>query len=243
MDVGAAQRALVEDNLDLVHRIANQMRARICPQADLDDLVSMGWSGLLEAAERYDPGRSTPFRTFAYYRIRGAIYDGVRRMARIPRRSYRLLRAARQADAYLEELAHARDPAAGTGGHAPDAQRPSTAERLHDLYRAMSGVATVFCVSLEATLEHGDQIACPRDTPDRVLQRARLRRWLAEAVRTLPGPERHMIQQCYFEDKTLAQAGAELRLSRSWASRLHARAVDRLRRALRDRGVEHADDG
>lgn len=243
MDADAARRALVEDNLDLVHRIANQMRERICPQADMDDLVSMGSTGLLEAAERYDSGRSTPFRTFAYYRIRGAIYDGVRRMGRIPRRSYRLLRAARQADAYLEELARERGPLADTGGHAPDAQRPSTAERLHDLYRALSGVTAVFCVSLDAALEDGDQIACPQDTPDRMLRRARLRRWLAEAVHTLPARERDMIEKCYFEDKTLVQAGEELGLSRSWASRLHARAVDRLRRTLRERGVEHADDG
>lgn len=233
----------MEDNLDLVYRIAHRMRERICPQADVDELVSLGSAGLLEAAERYDATRGTPFRAFAYYRIRGAIYDGMRKMGRMPRRSYRLLRAVQQADAYLEEMAQQREPAAGVQDQAGDARPPSTAERLRSLHRAMSGVAMVVCMSLDAALEDGHQIACPQEPPDDMLQRARLRCWLAEAVHALPARERHMIEKCYFEDKTLVEAGAELGLSRSWSSRLHARAVDMLRRTLRERGVEHAEDG
>jgi RNA polymerase sigma factor for flagellar operon FliA len=244
VDVDAARRRkLVDENLDLVHRIASRIHEHVRSYVELNELVSMGTTGLIEAAGRYDAAHQASFRTYAYYRIRGAIYDGLRKMSHLPRRAHRLLVAARQADAYLEDLHQRPDPdAAGTGAAAGGTPRAHTANNLRRLYQAMCGVATVLAVSPDAPLEAGSRIPCPSDAPDTMLARARLWRQVSEAVQALPARERHFIVKCYFEGKTLVEAGAELGLSRSWSSRLHARAVDKLRQRLMEQGAEPPDD-
>lgn len=77
----AARNALVERNMHLVPDIAGRIHAGLPPSFDLDDLISEGNVGLIQAATRYRPGahNRTPFSAFARKRIRGAIVDSVRR--------------------------------------------------------------------------------------------------------------------------------------------------------------------
>lgn len=75
----AQRNRLVEQNLDLVHKIAGSLLRAFPPCFELDDMVQDGAFGLLAAAERYDPSRGVAFRAFAKQRIRGAILDANRR--------------------------------------------------------------------------------------------------------------------------------------------------------------------
>src|SRR5690606_12289903 len=199
------------------------------------ELVSLGHTGLLEAADRFDPGAGTAFATFASYRIRGAMYDGMRKMGHVPRGEYRKIVAARQASEYLENLqrraAGARERA-GAG--------PSTTDTARELYEAMRSVATVFVTSLAAHEEAGHGLAGTFPDPGDALARKRLRAALEQAIAALPDKERHFIEKCYFEGKTMMEAGQELGLSRSWSSRLHARAVELLRDLLAQAGHDSA---
>lgn len=72
----------------MVHALAQRLRREMTLTGDLEDLVAYGYGGLLEAHRRFDPERGVRFQTFAYHRVRGAMLDGVRQMAELPRRAH-----------------------------------------------------------------------------------------------------------------------------------------------------------
>src|SRR5262245_18600760 len=118
---------LIEQHLSLVQAIARKVKRTLGGAIDLEDLVGYGSKGLVEAAERFDPGHGVVFTTFAYYRIRGAMYDGLRTMGWYSRADYARYRAGERANEYLRAQAD-REAAART--EAPAGASPSTAETL-----------------------------------------------------------------------------------------------------------------
>ncbi len=79
---------LVEQHLPLVQAIARKVKKTLGARIELDDLVAYGAKGLVEAAERYDARPGVAFTTFAYYRVRGAMFDGLRTMGWYSRADY-----------------------------------------------------------------------------------------------------------------------------------------------------------
>src|ERR1035437_5240084 len=94
-------QALIEECQGLVRSLASRIHHKLPPHVDIDDLVAYGQMGLAEAARDYDPGRETQFSTFAYYRIRGAIYDGLAKMSWFSRIEYRRRRKRQMAGQVL----------------------------------------------------------------------------------------------------------------------------------------------
>jgi RNA polymerase sigma factor for flagellar operon FliA len=80
-----------DDHLPMVYKLAAQVHRSLGRKGELDDLVSFGVEGLMRALERFDPARGCAFSTYAYPRIRGAIWDGVRASCRVPGNQYRRL--------------------------------------------------------------------------------------------------------------------------------------------------------
>ena len=78
----------IEQHQRMVYGLAHRLRRELSLRGDIDDLVAFGFGGLLEAERRFDPSRGVRFRTFAYHRVRGAMLDGVRKMAHLPRRAH-----------------------------------------------------------------------------------------------------------------------------------------------------------
>jgi RNA polymerase sigma factor FliA len=156
------------EHLELVRRIARKVKRDGAARVSRDDLEGHGMDGLMQAAQRFDREGDASFRTFAGYRIRGAMLDAMRRQRRAPKTL-----------ALDEESV----PGPDMGGE----ERVVTSET---------------------------------------------RRRLRQALEGLPGPERSFIERVYFGNKDLAAAAAELTRSRSWASRVHARALRRLRQAM-----------
>jgi RNA polymerase sigma factor for flagellar operon FliA len=222
------KKKLVEQHLDLVQAIARKVKKSLGARIDFDDLVAYGSKGLVEAAERFDARPGVQFTTFAYYRIRGAMYDGLRTMGWYSRADYARYRAEERANEYLQS--HADRPAAeGEAGGA--SQTADQAEALAAVAQVLSGVAAVHITSLEAASSVADETFA---APDAAIDSSRLGSRARQAVTKLPEKERRLLELYYFEDKTLEEAGGALGLSKSWACRLHARAVDLLRQALAD---------
>jgi RNA polymerase sigma factor for flagellar operon FliA len=223
---------LVEKHLSLVQAIARKVKKTLNASIELDDLVGYGSKGLVEAAERFDARHGVAFTTFAYYRIRGAIYDGLRAMGWYSRADYARYRAEERANEYLrnradrEGAAQAQAGAAGASG--PTASEAATLAEVHEI---LSSVATVHITSLEAASSVPDESLPAADV---AVDNHRMSHRVRQAVAALPEKERRLMELYYFADKNLEEAGAALGLSKSWACRLHARAVDLLRDAMDD---------
>src|SRR3954447_1384288 len=99
------RQKLVDANVPFVRSIAGKIKEQLPREIEFDDLYNYGMQGLLEAAERYDRKHGVGFQTFAYYRVRGAMFDGLRAMGWLPRNEYQRMRFEERAVAYLSNLA------------------------------------------------------------------------------------------------------------------------------------------
>lgn len=209
----------VKEYEGLVRNIAQKVRAQMDLRCELDDLVAFGFQGLVEAKGRFDASRGVQFNTFAYYRIRGAIIDGVRQMAYMPRRAHAMMRAAEALDAVAEETHEAR---AAT----PEAKADPNAAVAS--IRDILGRTTASFVLAAVGQGDNDQ----PDTPEELLLGEQQKVRVKAALSVLPERERMVIQAFYFDGRTLDDAAKELGVSKSWASRMHTRGLAMLREAM-----------
>ncbi|MBP6840027.1 MAG: sigma-70 family RNA polymerase sigma factor [Kofleriaceae bacterium] len=223
----ADRDALIAAHLELPKKAASMLYPRVRDYVEYDELVAMGNAGLAEAAGRYDPSRGASFSTFAWYRVYGAIVDGLRRSSTLPRRTWAKLVALRAAGEYLEHRGE-RD----AGARAAGAPAQTTEDQLTAVRDAIAAIQTVYLTSLEGLREQGGDLPEVAPGADQQLDTARLSKRVREAITQLPERERQLLEKHYFEGKNLLEAGAELGISKSWASRMHAQAVDRLRQLI-----------
>ena len=219
----AASRGRVDAHLDLVRRVAGRLRKQLPGHFDVEDLVGYGAAGLIQAAERYDDRSGTPFPQYAYYRIRGAMLDGVRRMG-LKRSQVERWRAEERVATYLESLADKEE-----GARADGSASPTLEDDLRAMLVALQGAATSHMVSLDAA---DLEVAAHRPAADDEIVLGEAKSRVQAALAALPERERTFIQKMYYEGKSLTEAGSEIGVSKSWASRLHARAVELLRKEL-----------
>jgi len=220
---------LVKKHLALVEAIARKVKRTLGAAMEVDDLVGYGHKGLVEAAERFDGRAGVAFTTFAYYRIRGAMYDGIRAMGWYSRADYARYRAEERANQYLQNHAD-REGAARAQNPEPGASaKPDAAETLASVAEVLSGIATIHITSLEAASRIADE-SLP--APDAIIDTGRLGVRLRSAIQKLPARERELMDLYYYGGKNLEEAGESMGLSKSWACRLHARAIQLLRAAM-----------
>ncbi len=137
--------------------------------------------------------------------------------------------ALRAASEYLEQRGEREVGARKTG-----APEPKPTETLAGIASALSAIRTMYVTSLETLQEHGFDTAEDAPAAEERVDSNRFARKLRMALRKLPDKERELVTKHYWEGKNLLEAGAELGISKSWASRLHAQAMDRLRALVDD---------
>lgn len=216
-------------HMDLVDLIARQVARELGRTAELDDLRAMGHQGLLEAARRFDEGRGVTFRRFANYRVRGAMFDGVRKSAPLPRRAHARIRAL-EAALLVAEAASEDSASAAPGSSDPRASEQKLTEHLADMATAMA----VGLLATPAVGDEGEPSAVDSSlSPEEAVAEAELRRIVVDALEELPEDERELVRRHYLEGERFDHVAASLGLSKSWGSRLHTRAVARLTKRLR----------
>lgn len=227
-----AQNRRIVAGLPFVEALAWRMAASMPNSIDVGDLVQDGVIGLIDAAHRFDEGRGIKFETFAERRVRGAMIDALRRDAwpRGVRRQRRELDAARET--LRRELGH--EPSM-----ADLAARVGTDEKR--LSRTIVRIHTIESTSPLATGEHLDEGSLPAalvpsepDAPDMAYEKAETRDRVLAAIQSLPWRERKVVGLYYYGELTMKQIGAEIGVNESRVSQLHARAIRRLRDALRE---------
>lgn len=215
--------ARVRDSMGLVDALARQVQKQISLPMTLDELRSYGHEGLLSAARSFDPTRGVPFGAWATLRVRGTMIDGVRATGTLPRRLYQKLRAMEAADAAQAGLVE------------EDAARPAATPADADarLSGYMTSIATAMALSYVATNARADAEDEHGGTPEEQVGDREVAEALRAAVSRLPDSERKIVERHYFGEVTVDEAAAELGLSKSWGSRLHARAVEMIARDLK----------
>jgi RNA polymerase sigma factor for flagellar operon FliA len=213
--------ARVQGGFALIERNAPAVARRVGPgTVTMDDLRAFGHDGLLDAARAFDERRGVPFDQWASLRIRNAMMDGVRRWGSIPFRARRRLQGL--------EVAESTRSAPGESGPPTD---PGTSDS--------SSPGAPLAASpgdLAGPLPDADRLDGLGLNPEEVLAKAQVSSAVREIIAELPDQERALIGHAYFQGRTLDQAAASLGITRSWASRLHARAIETMGRELRKRG-------
>ncbi|MFH1808700.1 MAG: sigma-70 family RNA polymerase sigma factor [Pseudomonadota bacterium] len=220
----ADQKALIDQYLPYVRSIAGKIKKSLAKEIEFDDLVEYGMVGLLEAAGRFDPKFGANFMTFSYYRIRGAIYDGLRNMGWVSRNEYAKFRFEERANAYLANVNDRQT--IGEDNKAVEAEVEELADTVQNL-------VTIFVTSLEGMegLQVEDLEALPVDIKVSDVQ---VKAHVRDALSRLPEQERNLLTMYYFKEMSLQEVGDSMGLSKSWTSRLHAKAIEKMSRILRD---------
>jgi len=223
----AMSNPVVDDNIDLVKRIAFRLHSRLPDSVQIEDLIQAGMIGLLEAHERFDAKEGASFSTFAGIRIRGAMLDEIRRGDWAPRSLHRKSRAVADAQRRLE----ARNSRAPTESEVAAELDMS----LADYRKTMGDVSSANLYSLDdvdptrPTQEVAADEGC---RPLVTVERDSLNLAVAAASAKLPDRERMLMSMYYDQDLNLREIAQTLGVSESRACQLHGRAVSRVRAEL-----------
>jgi RNA polymerase sigma factor FliA len=228
----AAREALLAEHISLVHHVARQIHRRVSSDVELDELVSAGTMGLIEALERFEPTRGLAFSTFAVPRVRGAILDELRKIDHVPssmRRRTRTLSTAREA--LRHELG--REPVGEEVAEMLGLDLPALwkleAEAEGTMRVALDGSGTeegddTPHVQPMAAEDHGgveERITLDQETAI-----------LRETILRLSQQERTVLTLYYFEELKLHEIASVLEVTESRVSQIRQKAVTKLRGEL-----------
>jgi RNA polymerase sigma factor for flagellar operon FliA len=220
---------LVLAHVGLVKALAIRLAQRVPASVEVNELISVGMMGLVEAAQRFDPSTGVPFDAFARRRIHGAMMDSLRGLDWAPR-SVRKLR--RDVDSAIAGLRHrlGREPQESEIAEALDVSADEYARMLEQLRTVeIAAVRQLDDAGAAAILD----VAADDDSPQLQLERAELRAHVAQAIASLPERERQILSLYYEHELTLAEIGAVIGVGESRVSQLRSQAIARLRSRVR----------
>ena len=221
---------LVEKYRYYVYSIVKKVRSTLHRHVEFEELVSYGMIGLMEAADRFDPRRGIAFSTFSYYRIRGAVFDGLRDMGvlmRSPKGKWV------QREANVNDLVQtASDDSKGSN--------QSVKDELKEVGSIIDKIIPAYLLSIsdESTPELIDTSELPSD----IVEMDDLVKMVRMQVKALSDKERILLEKLYFKQMTTTNLAKEMGVTKSWVSRLHSKAVAQLRENLIKIGVIPPND-
>lgn len=229
---GEQERVLLE-HLPMVRFLARRIHEKLPQHIDIEDLVSAGVVGLMDAFAKFDPEKKVQFRSYAQFRVRGAILDSLRTLDWSPRELRRKGRAVEEAIRVLT---------ARTGRVPGESEIASemgvSLEEYQQLLGELKGLE-IGTLHAERNEDSGDEELVyipgrPEDDPLFHCLRGELEERLVDAITKLPERERLVMTLYYYEEMTMREIGLALGVVESRVSQVHASAVVHLRSALRD---------
>jgi RNA polymerase sigma factor for flagellar operon FliA len=230
---------LMEHYRDLVRYCAERLHSKLPDKVELDDLISAGIFGLMDAIDAFDPERGVKFETYCSPRIKGSILDELRSMDWVPR----LVRAR------AHQLAKARHSLEVNLGRKPTEKELAKELDMNEeeFNRLQRDANAVSLVSLDTKYNDGDSekdvreidIIKDKKSQDPVTE-AQKRDLKSLLGKGLTRAERLIIVLYYYEEMTMKEIGATLDLSESRVSQMHSSIIDRLKAQMRSRKKEFA---
>jgi RNA polymerase sigma factor for flagellar operon FliA len=222
---------LLLENLPTVRYLARRIHERLPQHVELDDLISAGVVGLIDAYSKFDHGKKVQFKSYAQFRIRGAILDSLRTLDWSPRELRRKGRAVEEAIRSTTQRL----------GRAPsDIEIAETMELKLQEYQQLLGDLKgleIGSLHMERTEDSGDEElayipGAPEDDPLFRCLKGEMKQRLADAIDELPEKERLVLTLYYYEELTMKEIGLTLGVVESRVSQIHSSAVLRLRTTL-----------
>ena len=217
---------LVNQYLPLVRSVVGRLAMTLPPHVDGEDLYSAGLGGLLSAVRQYDPTAGTAFETYARLRIRGAVYDELRRMDWVPRSVHT---KARKVQGVMQAIEQRRGRAATEDEMAKALKIPVSEYRqwLEEIRPA-----TFVCLDASFNSEYEDSISQYESLPDHRQEspvdgtfRRELSRLITERLQQLPEMQRKVLALYYFEDMRLREIAEAFGLTESRICQIHAQGI------------------
>jgi len=224
---------LILEHLPQVRLIARRIQERLPETVSLDDLISAGVIGLISAIDNFDPGHNVKLKTYAEYKIRGAILDSLRGLDWAPRQKRRQAREIEAAIAVLEQRLH-RAPTEEEIASELGLDVEEYRERLVEI-RGLN-IGALEYASHEATR---DVLQFMPDSEDKLplaqLERSELEKLLAQAIEALPAMEQTVLSLYFQEGLTLREIALIVKLHESRISQLKSQAILRIRAQFQKR--------
>ena len=224
------RQQVLTEHLPEVRYIARRIHDRLPSHVPFEDLVHAGILGLIDAVDKFDPAKNVQLKSYASFRIRGAILDSLRQMDWSPRN---LRRQARQIEETHRQLASElrREPT--------EAELASRMEvPLEEFQQLLGELRGLDLGSLQAKAEEGSgevaatPVARIEDDPYHLAEKSQMRALLTEAIGELETKEQQVLGLYYLEEMTMKEVGAILGIGESRVSQIHSAALLRLRSRL-----------
>jgi RNA polymerase sigma factor for flagellar operon FliA len=205
------------------------------PSLQEEDLIGYGVLGLIEAIDRFDPGRGIKFETFAISRIRGHILDSLRQLDLLPRSARRQVKEIEQAMADLTQILGRLPTDVEVADHL-SLELDQYRERLLNTNSAIISLDQPLADQSDETLTLYDSVEDSHvPSPATQLDEQETKAEIALAIQSLPEREQIMLSLYYNDGLTMKEIGQAMRISESRVSQMHARAVLTLRSMIRNR--------
>lgn len=228
----AERERAIREFAPIVRAMAHRLAFRLPAHLDADDLVSVGVIGLMDALERYDPSREAKFKTYAEFRIRGAMLDEIRSMDWVPRSVHERIGLLQKTHVALQKK-YGRPP---TDEEVAKALNLSLAELDEFLTRSQGAVLlSIQDLGAQESDGHGIlRMLVDRQHPDPLstVISENVREILGKAIEQLPEKERLVLTLYYYEELTMKEIGGLLKVTESRVCQIHAKAVVRLKAKL-----------
>lgn len=225
------RETLLMEHLPTVRFLARRIHERLPQHVELDDLVSAGVVGLIDAFSKFDHNKKVQFKSYAQFRIRGAILDSLRTLDWSPRELRRKGRA-------VEEAIRASTQRLGRAPTEPEIadEMKVSLSNFQTLLGDLKGLE-IGSLHMERTEDSGDEElsyvpGAPEDDPLFRCLKGEMKQRLADAIEDLPEKERMVLTLYYYEELTMKEIGLTLGVVESRVSQIHSAAVVRLRAAL-----------
>lgn len=226
---------LILQYVSLVKYIAQRIADRMPPNIEVDDLISAGVTGLMDAINKFDTGKNIKFQTYAEFRIRGAIYDELRAMDWIPRSMrqkanrlesvYSKLEQEKGRPATEEEVAEAMEVDVGTVQRLLNEVGGVSLINPEDLEKILPG--------LKANNRLEIMVSSQEQDPVEIYNAHQLRDVVAECIDMLGDRERMVLSLYYYEELTMKEIGMVMDITESRVSQIHTKAMLRLKGKLK----------
>jgi RNA polymerase sigma factor FliA len=231
-DGAATERDLMlMEHLPTVRYLARRIHERLPQHVELDDLISAGVVGLIDAFSKFDHSKKVQFKSYAQFRIRGAILDSLRTLDWSPRELRRKGRAVEEAIRSVTQRV----------GRAPSEQEIAAQMELslidyQQLLGDLKGLE-IGSLHIERSEDSGDEELAyipgsPEEDPLFRCLKGEMKQRLADAIEELPEKERMVLTLYYYEELTMKEIGLTLGVVESRVSQIHSSAVLRLRNSL-----------